>query len=85
MTLNRRPVPASLKRPSDRVANACLESAVGVPAQGPDDQLQHALLVPRPGGHREWRPTASSHAPIAHEPIIGAHSTPIARAPGGAV
>jgi hypothetical protein len=58
MTLNQRPVLARLNCLPDREANARPDSAVGVPAQAPHDQLQHAPIDRKPGGHCEWSPIA---------------------------
>jgi hypothetical protein len=77
--------PPKVNHLPDQDVNARAATVVGAPAQGRNGQIQDSRIDPRLGGRREWCPTAPPHAPIARGPIIGAHSTPIARAAGGAV
>ena len=85
MTLDRCSVLAKVKRPPDWGTNTCAATAVGVPAQGPNGQIRGALVDPRPRGRRGWRPTPARIAANTGRPGIRPHSTPIARAAGGAV
>ena len=84
MTPHRRSVRAKGKRLPDQGATARAAIAIRMPTQGPPGKVQGALIGPRLRGHREWRPIAPPHAPIAQGPLVRAHSTPIAGAPGGA-
>jgi len=85
MISHRHSVRAKVKRPADRGTNACAAGAVGVPVQGPIDQIRDARIDQRPGARRGWRPTPAQNAPNGDRPGIRPHSTPIAQATGGAL
>jgi len=56
-----------------------------MPTQGPIGQIGDALIDPRLGEGRGWRQIPAPNAPNRDRPGIQGHSTPIARAAGGAL
>jgi hypothetical protein len=59
VTQERRSNRASPKRPPGRGGDACAASAIGVPARGPNSQIQATLTARKFGWHGEWRQAAT--------------------------
>ena len=85
MTHERRSNRANPKRPLGRGGDARAESAIGVPARGPNSQIQAMLTARKSGWHGEWLQTATRDAPAAPPANVRGHSTPITLATGEAV
>jgi hypothetical protein len=69
----------------DQDVDARAARAIGASAQRRNGQNRGTLIDPRPGGRRGLRPTRAQNAPNGDRPGIRPHSTPIARATGGAL
>src|SRR6266481_1632095 len=59
VTHERRSNRASPKRPPGRGGDACAASAIGVPARGPNRQIQATLTARKFGWHGEWLQAAT--------------------------
>jgi hypothetical protein len=76
MTQERRSNRANPKRPPGRGGDACAASAIGVPARGPNNQIQAMLTARKPGWHGEWLQTAIRDAPVPHQQKSGGIQRP---------
>jgi hypothetical protein len=71
MTQERRSNRANPKRPPSRGGDARAESAVGVPARGPNSQIQAMLTARKSGWRGEGLHTATRDAPVPHKQTSG--------------
>ena len=76
MTQERRSNRANPKRPPGRREDACAASAIGIPARGPNRQIQAILTAQKLGWHGEWRQTATCDAPAPHQQTSGGIQRP---------
>ena len=76
MTQERRSNHANPKRPLGRGRDARAESAIGVPARGPNSQIQAMLTARKSGWHGEWLQTATRDAPVLHQQTSGGIQRP---------
>jgi len=72
--------PGTTKLPG-RGGDTCAASVIGVPARGPNSQIQAMPTARKPGWHGEWLQTAT-RCPGAPPANVRGHSTPIALATG---
>ena len=56
--------------------DARAESAIGVPARGPNSQIQAMLTARKPGWHGEGLQTATVDAPVPHKQTSGGIQRP---------
>src|SRR5258708_18877945 len=68
VTEERRSNHANPKRPLGRGGDARAESAIGVPARGPNSQIQAILTARKSGWHGEGLQTATQDAPVPPNP-----------------
>jgi hypothetical protein len=71
MTQERHSNRANPKRPPSRGGDACAASAIGVPARGPNSQIQAMLTARKSGWHGERLHTATRDAPVPHRQTSG--------------
>src|SRR6202022_408820 len=76
VTEERRSNHANPKRPPGRGGGACAASAIGVPARGPNSQIQGKLTARKTGWHGEWIQTATRDAPVLHQQTSGGIQRP---------
>ena len=76
MTRERRSNRANPKRPPGRGEDACATSAIGVPARGPNSQIQTMRCDRKPGWHGEWLHTATRDVPVPHQQKSGGIQRP---------
>jgi hypothetical protein len=67
---------ANPKRPPGRGGDTCAASAIGVPARGPNSQIQAMPTARKPGWHGEWLQTATRDAPVPHRQTSGGIQRP---------
>ena len=76
MTEERRPNHANPKRPLGRGGDARAESAIGVPARGPNSQIQAMPTARNSGWHGEWLQTVTRDAPVPQQQTSGGIQRP---------
>jgi len=76
MTHERRSNRANPKRPLGRGGDARAESAIGVPARGPNSQIQAMLTARKSGWHGEGLQTPTRDAPVPHKQTSGGIQRP---------
>jgi hypothetical protein len=59
-----------------RGGDARAESAIGVPARGPNSQIQAMLIARKSGWHGEGLQTATRDAPVPHKQTSGGIQRP---------
>ena len=68
--------PRKPEAPASRGGDSCAASAIGVPARGPNSQIQAMLTARKPGWHSEWLQTATRDAPVPHQQKSGGIQRP---------
>ena len=76
MTQERRSNRANPKRPAGGSGDACAASAIGIPARGPNSQIQAMLTARKPGWHGERLQTAPRDALVPHQQKSGGIQRP---------
>src|ERR1700732_5462642 len=76
VTEERRSNHANPKRPLGRGGDARAESAIGVPARGPNSQIQAMLTARKSGWHGGGLQTATRDAPVPHQQKSGGIQRP---------
>jgi hypothetical protein len=64
------------KRPLGRDRDARAESAIGVPARGPNSQIQAMPTARKSGWHGEGLQTVTRDAPVTHQQTSGGIQRP---------